>query len=88
MFVLLVCLFVCLRCLLSLFTFSLLFNLQQIYKKGEDEEMKLLTTLSSLFASNSKKDISIEVTAVALKWHILGDNKKVSYSIEGGCVVR
>ena len=50
--------------------------------------MKFLRTLSSLFASNSEKDISIEVTAVALGWHILGDNKKVSYSIEGGCVVR
>ena len=82
------CLFVCLRCLLRLFTFSLLFNLQQICKKGEDEEMKLLTTLSSLFVSNSEKDIGIEVTAVALEWHIIGDNKKVTYSIEGGCVVR
>ena len=49
--------------------------------------MKLLTTLSSLFVSNSKKDISIEVTAVASGWHIIGDYKKVSYSIEGGCVV-
>ena len=50
--------------------------------------MKLLTTLSSLFVSNSEKDIGIEVTAVALEWHIIGDNKKVTYSIEGGCVVR
>ena len=80
-------LFVCLRCLLSLFTFSLLFNLQQICKKVENEEMKFLTTLSSLFVSNSEKDINIEVTAVASGWHIIGDYKKVSYSIEGGCVV-
>ena len=50
--------------------------------------MKLLTTWSSLFVSNSEKDISIEVTAVASGWHIIGDNKKVSYSIEGGCVIR
>ena len=50
--------------------------------------MKLLTTLSSLFVSNSEKDISIEVTAVASGWHIIGDKKKVSYSIEGGCVIR
>ena len=50
--------------------------------------MKLLTTLSSLFVSNSEKDISIEVTAVASGWHMIGDNKKVSYSIEGGCVIR
>ena len=49
--------------------------------------MKLLTTLSSLFVSNSEKDISIEVTAVASGWHIIGDNKKVSYSIEVGVLL-
>nr|XP_058953133.1 uncharacterized protein LOC131780545 isoform X1 [Pocillopora verrucosa] len=49
---------------------------KQICKKVENEEMKFLTTLSSLFVSNSEKDISIEVTAVASGWHIIGDYKK------------
>ncbi|CAH3155964.1 unnamed protein product, partial [Pocillopora meandrina] len=42
----------------------------------EDAEMKFLTTLSSLFVSNSEQDISIEVSAVASGWHISGENMK------------
>ena len=56
MFVLLVYLFVCLLTL-SVGSVHHLFNLQQIYKKGEGEEIKVLTTVSSLFVSNSEKDI-------------------------------
>ena len=66
----------------------LLFNLQQICKKGEDSGIKLLTTLSSLFVSNSKQDISIEFSYLDPGWQIVGDKVNVSESTGNKCVLR
>ncbi|XP_022785449.1 uncharacterized protein LOC111325810 isoform X2 [Stylophora pistillata] len=48
----------------------------KICKKGEDSGIKLLTTLSSLFVSNSKQDISMKFIHLEAGWQIVGDEVK------------
>lgn len=55
---------------------------KQICKKGEDSGIKLLTTLSSLFVSNSKQDISIEFSYLDPGWQIVGDKVNTIASVD------